>query len=93
MDKKILLSLSALIIALGGCQSKSSEKETLGDGKRNIVYKKEYQNPPSELSQIGNPENLDTVTVYEKPKGQVFHDTFTKETGRAESSDFEPATF
>ena len=90
MNKKMLPLICLTALYLSGCQNGPLHRHAK---TKELFYKKVYGPQPSLLEEIGNPKNLDTVDVREKPVGKTYHDTFTKQRGYSQSSHFNPATF
>jgi len=92
MQKKVLLSLSFVGLFLTSCQFSQQESSSKRPSKlRQVVYQKSYENEKDLLEEMGDPKDLDSTAVYKKDVGKMFHDTFTKETGRSQTSDYRPA--
>lgn len=92
MKKKFLLSVGLLGLGITSCQQPlsptPSPKHSYKTGR--FIYMRTYKDVPLE-SQIGDANNLNSVTVPTPPLGEKYQDMFTKEPGRAMTSDFSPS--
>jgi len=92
MKKKILLSLCLTAPFLAGCYSAETITSSKRSSKmRHIIYRKDYPATPSGQENADDKKHFDSVSVYQKPVGKEFHDTFTKERGQALSSHYNPS--
>ena len=93
MQKKVLFCLSLVGLFLTACQpNQEGPLSKDSESSRQLVYQKNYENGKDPLEEIGDPKDLDSTAVYKKDVGKTFHDTFTKEAGRSQTSDYRPAT-
>jgi hypothetical protein len=90
MEIKFFLSLGTVLLVLGGCVT----NETVAPQKNQLIYEKDYDSSHDTLLDEDDGKHLDTLgSPAPRNVGEQYIDTFTKERGRAQSSDFEPRSF
>jgi hypothetical protein len=93
MQKKALLSISFIALFLSSCLMGKSTPSKRPSKMRHIVYHKSYENTKDLVEEIGDPNDLDSTAVHQKDVGKSYRDTFTKQRGRSQTSDYRPAEF